>query len=136
MFRRQRAREILARYARNTFCDTYDAGRGLNLQADHGRIADYKVVENLRQAGPNVISEVTHEFIGYFFPTPRSIPHLARSSVFLRPLIRTTLLPRLFRLARLARSRSRVPFGKGSEGCVLARRRARVSRERPRSRPL
>jgi len=70
MFRRQHAREMLARCARNTFCDTYDAGRGLNLQADHGRIVDYKVVENLRQAGPNVISEVTHEFIGYFFPTP------------------------------------------------------------------
>lgn len=39
-------------------CDTYDVRCGLNLQTDFGYIADYKVVENLRQTEPNVISEV------------------------------------------------------------------------------
>lgn len=60
-------------------CDTYDARCGLNLQTDSGYIADYKVVENLRQAGPNVISEVTHEFIGYFFPFARFLTSRAFS---------------------------------------------------------
>ena len=68
-------------------CDTYNASCGLNLQTDSRYIADYKVVENLRQAGPNVISEVTHEFIGYFFPS-RSIPHLARARFPLSPSLR------------------------------------------------
>lgn len=95
------AREILALCV-EYICDTYDARCGLNLQADSGYThtrthahtniytytcvyiytVDYKVVENLRQAGPNVISEVTHEFIGYFFVLTRFLNSLV-SSVFL-----------------------------------------------------
>lgn len=96
-------------------CDTYDAGRGLNLQADSGYIADYKVVENLRQAGPNVISEVTHKFIGYFFPLARFLTsHIP--SVFLPPFYNaSTFICAFFAAARLARGHV-CRFGNVSEG--------------------
>jgi len=66
----------------------------------------YKVVENLCQAGPNVISEVAHEFIGYFFSLAR-FPYAFSLSFFL--LYNTSPFISTFFVGASC-SRSRVPI--------------------------